>query len=163
MTEKNLTTITTIATSLKHPDAFFYDLQVGDESVFGFFEGDETGVPFSVSFEDFLSSAYSLGVIASYDKREIWISDSYEGHPMKPLDYIQWAVEDREEGQAVLKHAIECAWGEYLRRLSEEIGRTCTGVSFVERFRKGEIDPEFRESVQELADALAALAKKEAA
>lgn len=151
-----------IALSLNHPDAYFYDIQVG-ESISGFFEGDETGIPFTIDFTEFLSSAYSLGFIASYDKQEIWISDSYEGHPMKPIDYIQWAVEDREEGQAVLKHAIECAWDDHLRRLSDEIAGTCSGASFVERFRKGEIDPEFQTAVQELADALAAMAKKETA
>ena len=139
-----------IALSLNHPDAYFYDIQVGDESISGFFEGDETGIPFTIDFTEFLSSAYSLGFIASYDKREIWISDSYEGHAMRPTDYIQWAVEDRTEGQRVLRHAIECKWAEHISALAREISSGVASCSIKERIRRT-VDTAFCDAVQELA------------
>jgi hypothetical protein len=142
-----------IASQLQHPDAFFYDITVSPEGISGFFEGYETGIPFYLSLESFLSSAYYLGFIGAYDgrTRKCWINDNYEGQELPWVDYAQNTVEASDkEAQEIIRHAIECEWANHITRLAREVSSGAASSSVKDRIHRT-VDTAFCDAVAELA------------
>lgn len=177
MTEKNLTEI---ALNLNTEDACFYDITTGGDSVSGFFEyvverhpyGEEdvlASVPFIVDIKDVLASAVSLKFITDYEKTHkglvAWEAGDFGKDICTPAaDYISYMVEFQPAAtQKIISEAIKVEWEKHLARLADQVSYVCGGVSFVERFLRGELDAEFGNQVQELASIIKSAQKKEAA
>ena len=148
------TTSFLIALQLNHPDACFYDLQVGDDgTVSGFFEAYETGVAFEVSLESFLWAAQRLNFLGDYDQRlqNVWVSDSFEGHECDALGWVESMVEfGDKDTQDILKDAIRVEFEEEVNRLAREIASGAASHSVTKRILRT-VDADFCDAVEQLA------------
>lgn len=164
--------LTTIGLHLNEKDAFFYNVETGGESVYGFFESASVeAIPFCVDAEQFLQAAVSTRYVLDYEKTyrglTAWlqsINQQDDAFPLTASDYICDCVErGQKDLQEILKDALRTQFEEYLVRLANEIGYTCSGKSFVQRMRRNELGQEFYRAVLNLAAVVDAVQKKEAA
>lgn len=92
---------------LGNPDACFYNVGVGENTISGLFEGTArdfsgnwhtlTGIEWEVSIETFFDACYRVGVIADHNDGFVWLSDADDARQY-PRDL--WTAHWIEENKA---------------------------------------------------------------
>ena len=132
-----------IAIQCDHPDACFYLVGVGENSVSGFFEGvvdGETvnGQEWEVPFDVFMDACAENGLFTEYYRGRVWFQDSAVGMLAKTWA-AYWLAEfaGTTEFYEVLRDAVKSQFRADLQRLEE----TVSGLS-------GKVWPEMVAEIQ---------------
>lgn len=112
-----------IAIQCEHPDACFYLVGVGENTVSGFFEGivdGETvnGQEWEVPFDVFMDACAESNLFTDYDRGQVWFEDAATGMLAKSWA-AYWLAEfaGTTEFYAVLKAAVQAQFRADLQRL----------------------------------------------
>lgn len=124
-----------VALQCEHPDAAFYMVGVGENSISGFFDGvlwngkewvNHPGQSWAVSFDTFIEACVELGVVADYERGRVWFA--YDPDESKGIDAREWAAfwisenERSTELYDVLKSAIQADFRAKLNRIEDLMG-----------------------------------------
>ena len=148
-----------VACQLTHPDAFFYDIQVSENLIYGFFEAHEKGQSFHVATKVFLNCACELGYIADYDEsvQRVYISDNFEGTDHPALAWVCDLIEaNRDATQAILKAAVEFEFDQETTRLAKEIRNGCNLYDVRYRIYRSR-DADFCDAIKTIAGIIEAV------
>lgn len=148
-----------VACQLTHPDAFFYDIQVSENLIYGFFEAHEKGQSFHVATKVFLNCACELGYIADYDEsvQRVYISDNFEGTDHPALAWVCDLIEaNRDATQAILKAAVEFEFDQEITRLAREAASGLASSSVAKRIYRN-VDSDFCDAILKIAGIIEAV------
>lgn len=138
---------------LGSPDACFYNVGIGENTVSGLFEGTAkdfsgawhtiTGIEWEVSFQSFLLFAYQNGAISDYDDSSIWLSSADDA---KEYNARQWATDWLHENVAtelfykVLAAAYKSEWEVEESRLASSLTDLTTDLGDIRPARLWDAD-----------------------
>jgi len=126
-----------VALCLDHPDATFFDIHVGEKSVWGQFEADDIQ-PFEVSLRSVLDAAYQEGLLTDVsDGGTVWTATSDGG-----LDGREWCEYflDQFPGTNHFFRVFKiAAWEEFATELHEIAVRLSSFTGRVEELKLTEV------------------------
>lgn len=121
------------ALQLDHPDACFYSVFVGENTISGYLEsvvvGETiTGQPWEVDFYFFIEACAENGVITDYERGRVYFDDGHEMDAKEWAEYWLDEFQSQSEWYGVLKDAIRAQFRADLERL-ERKSRELQGIS----------------------------------